>query len=40
VKVVSERAGHANVNITPSVSADYIPSMPSDVARRVDAWLR
>ena len=27
VKVVSERAGHANINITLSVYAAYIPSM-------------
>jgi integrase len=40
VKVVSERAGHANVNITLSVYAAYIPSMQADAALRVDAWLR
>jgi integrase len=40
VKVVSERAGHANVNITLSVYATYIPSMQADAALRVDAWLR
>ena len=39
-KVVSERAGHAHVNITLGVYAAYIPSMQTDVARRVDAWLR
>jgi integrase len=32
VKVVSERAGHANVNTTLGVYAD--------AAHRVDAWLR
>jgi integrase len=40
VKVVSERAGHANVNITLSAYAAYIPSMQADAALRVDAWLR
>jgi integrase len=40
VKVVSERAGHANVNITLSVYAACIPSMQADAALRVDAWLR
>lgn len=39
-KVVSERAGHAHVNITLGVYAAYIPSMQTDVARRIDAWLR
>jgi integrase len=40
VKVVSERAGHANVNITLGVYAAYIPNMQADAAVRVDAWLR
>ncbi len=40
VKVVSERAGHANINVTLSVYAAYIPSMQADAALRVDAWLR
>jgi integrase len=40
VKVVSERAGHANVNITLSVYAAYIPNMQADAAQRVDAGLR
>ena len=40
VKVVSERAGHANVNITLSVYVAYVPSMQADAALRVDAWLR
>jgi integrase len=40
VKVVSERAGHANINITLSLYAAYIPSMQADAALRVDAWLR
>jgi integrase len=40
VKVVSERAGHANVTITLGVYAAYIPNMQADAALRVDAWLR
>jgi integrase len=40
VKIVSERAGHANVNITLGVYAAYIPTMQADAAARVDAWLR
>jgi integrase len=40
VKLVSERAGHASVNITLAVYAAYIPNMQSDAALRVDAWLR
>ena len=40
VKLVSERAGHASVNITLGVYAAYIPNMQSDAALRVDAWLR
>ena len=40
VKVVSERAGHANVNTTLTVYAAYIPNMQTDAALRVDAWLR
>ncbi len=40
VKVVSERAGHANVTTTLNVYAAYIPNMQADVAPRVDAWLR
>ena len=40
VKVVSERAGHANVTTTLNVYAAYIPNMQADVALRVDAWLR
>ena len=40
VKIVSERAGHANVTTTLSVYAAYIPNMQADAALRVDAWLR
>lgn len=40
VKVVSERAGHASINVTLGVYATYIPSMQADAALRVDAWLR
>ena len=39
VKVVSERAGHANINMTLAVYAAYIPNMQADAATRVDAWL-
>jgi integrase len=40
VKIVSERAGHANVSITLSLYAGFIPNMQADTAVRVDAWLR
>jgi integrase len=40
VKVVSERAGHANITITFAIYAAYIPNMQADAALRVDAWLR
>jgi integrase len=40
VKVVSERAGHANVNITLNTYAAYIPNMQADAALRINAWLR
>src|SRR5262249_54551295 len=40
VKVVSERAGHANVSITLSVYAAFIPTLQADAAQGVDAWLR
>jgi integrase len=40
VKVVSERAGHADVTTTLNVYAAYIPNLQADVALRVDAWLR
>jgi len=40
VKVVSERAGHANVGITLSVYAAFIPTLQADAAQGVDAWLR
>jgi hypothetical protein len=40
VKVVSERAGHASINITLSTYAAYIPNMQADAAQRVDATLR
>jgi integrase len=39
VKVVSERAGHANVNITLNTYAASIPNMQADAAVRVNAWL-
>jgi integrase len=40
VKVVSERAGHANVSITLAVYAAFIPNMQADAAAGVDTWLR
>ena len=40
VKVVSEQAGHANVSITLSVYAAFIPTLQADAAAGVDAWLR
>jgi hypothetical protein len=40
VKVVSERAGHANVGVTLGVYAAFIPNMQADAAKGVDQWLR
>jgi integrase len=40
VKVVSERAGHANVSITLTVYAAFIPTLQDQAAEGVDAWLR
>ena len=40
VKVVSEQAGHANVSITLSVYAAFVPTLQADAAAGVDAWLR
>ena len=40
VKVVSERAGHANVGITLSVYAAFVPTLQEDAAAGVDLWLR
>jgi integrase len=40
VKVVSERAGHANVSITLSVYAAFVPTLQADAAAGVDVWLR
>jgi integrase len=40
VKVVSERAGHANVSITLSVYAAFVPTLQADAAAGVDKWLR
>lgn len=39
VKVVSERAGHAGVNITLNTYAAYIPNMQADAANRINAWV-
>jgi integrase len=40
VKVVSERAGHANVSVTLTVYAAFVPTLQADAAAGVDAWLR
>ena len=40
VKVVSKRAGHANVSITLSVYVAFVPTLQADAAKGVDAWLR
>jgi integrase len=40
VKSVSERAGHANISITLSAYAAFIPNMQADAAAGVDTWLR
>jgi integrase len=40
VKIVSERAGHANVAITLSVYAAFVPTLQADAAAGVDTWLR
>ena len=37
---MSERAGHANVSITLSVYAAFIPTLQADAAQGVDQWLR
>ncbi len=39
-KVVSERAGHANVAITLGLYGHVMPNMQADAAARVDAALR
>lgn len=40
IKIVSERAGHANVSTTLATYAAYIPTLQADAAAGVDAWLR
>lgn len=40
VKVVSERAGQANINITLDRYAAYIPNLQADAAMRINAWPR
>jgi integrase len=40
VKVVSERAGHANVSITLSVYATFLPSLQDAAVEGMDSWLR
>jgi integrase len=39
LKVVSERAGHANVNVTMAIYAAFLPNMQGEVGKKVDAWL-
>ncbi len=39
-KVVSERAGHANVSVTLTIYAAYVPNLQDEAAAGVDAWLR
>ena len=39
-KVVSERAGHASVNVTMSVYAAFLPNMQADAAVKINSWLR
>jgi hypothetical protein len=36
---VSERAGHANVNVTMAIYAAFLPNMQGEVGKKVDAWL-
>ena len=40
VKIVSERAGHANISTTLAVYAAFIPNMQTEAAAGVDTWLR
>ena len=40
IKVVSERAGHANITITLSIYAHVLPNMQADAATIMDASLR
>jgi integrase len=40
IKVVSEQTAHANVGITLSVYAAFVPTLQADAAAGVDAWLR
>ncbi|MDI3469232.1 MAG: hypothetical protein OJF62_001295 [Pseudolabrys sp.] len=39
VNVVSERAGHASVNIPLNTYAAYIPNMQAETAHRINAWV-
>ena len=39
VKLVSERAGHANVNVTLTVYAAFLPSLVDAAAEGINAWL-
>jgi integrase len=40
VKVVSERLGHSNVNITLNIYSHVLPEMQEEAAQRMDAALR
>jgi integrase len=39
VKLVSERAGHANVNVTLTKYAAFLPSLADAAAEGINAWL-
>jgi integrase len=39
-KIVSERAGHANISTTLAVYTAFIPNMQTEAAAGVDTWLR
>jgi integrase len=38
-KLVSERAGHANVNITRIVYAACLPGVADEAAKGIDQWF-
>ena len=39
VKIVSERLGHASINITLQIYGHLLPDMQAEAAERMDAWL-
>jgi integrase len=39
LKVASERAGHADVTVTMTIQATFLPNMPGEAGKTVDAWL-